>query len=196
MRGKNSRSHSFQLCCKKFWLLNSLLPIIFRQCYSVSGECERNQYKVLPPTSIARFNFCCNLFSNYELVTGNNCRRAVLKYTIAGEGGDIPVVKHYFVEIYRSALVKRTYYAFGIFAGEWQATLFLAKEPHHFLDKMSGDYPVSIRIYQIWTYTHLSRENMQFNANVIDPGIGVRIILKWIFRQWDGEYGLNWSDSE
>ena len=109
VRGKNSRSHSFQLCCKKFWLLNSLLPIIFRQCYSVSGECERNQYKVLPPTSIARFNFCCNLFSNYELVTGNNCRRAVLKYTIAGEGGDIPVVKHYFVEIYRSALVKRTY---------------------------------------------------------------------------------------
>jgi hypothetical protein len=29
-----------------------------------------------------------------------------------------------------------------------------------------------------------------------DPGVGGMILLKWIFRKWDGGYGLNLSGSE
>jgi hypothetical protein len=29
-----------------------------------------------------------------------------------------------------------------------------------------------------------------------DPGVGGRIILKWIFRKWDGEHELDWYCSE
>jgi hypothetical protein len=29
-----------------------------------------------------------------------------------------------------------------------------------------------------------------------DPIVGGRIVIKWIFRKWDGEHGLNLSDSE
>jgi hypothetical protein len=34
--------------------------------------------------------------------------------------------------------------------------------------------------------------NLREEAHLEDPGISGRIILRWIFRKWDGVGGMNW----
>jgi hypothetical protein len=43
----------------------------------------------------------------------------------------------------------------------------------------------------IWSWSDILRKRDHFE----DPGIHVRIILKWIFRKLNGVYGLHQSDS-
>jgi len=38
-------------------------------------------------------------------------------------------------------------------------------------------------------------DNLRENERFEDPGVGEKIILKWIFRKWDGGHGLNRADS-
>jgi len=45
-------------------------------------------------------------------------------------------------------------------------------------------------------YTVFWWGNLRGSDNVEDPGIGGKIILRWIFIKWDGGYGLDWSGSE
>jgi hypothetical protein len=42
-------------------------------------------------------------------------------------------------------------------------------------------------------YTEFSWENVRESVHVEDPGVVGRIILRWIFRKWGGEYGLDRS---
>jgi hypothetical protein len=38
-------------------------------------------------------------------------------------------------------------------------------------------------------------ENLMERDHLGDPGLNGRIILRWIFREWDLVYGLDWVDS-
>ena len=40
-------------------------------------------------------------------------------------------------------------------------------------------------------YTGFWWENPRERGHVEDPGVGVKIILKWIFRKWDRGDGLD-----
>jgi hypothetical protein len=42
-------------------------------------------------------------------------------------------------------------------------------------------------------YTRFWVENLRERDHLEDPGVGGRIILRWIFRMWDGG-GMDWID--
>jgi len=44
-------------------------------------------------------------------------------------------------------------------------------------------------------YTGFRWGNLREWDHLKDPGIDVRILLRWIFRKWDGEHALGWSGS-
>jgi len=45
------------------------------------------------------------------------------------------------------------------------------------------------------TYTGFWWGNMRERGHLGDPGIDGSIILRWIFRKWNGGYGLDRADS-
>jgi hypothetical protein len=42
-------------------------------------------------------------------------------------------------------------------------------------------------------YTEVCWEKLRERVYLEDPGVDERIILRWIFRKWDGR-GMNWVD--
>jgi hypothetical protein len=40
-------------------------------------------------------------------------------------------------------------------------------------------------------YTGFWWGNLRKRGHLEDPGLDGRVILRWIFRKWDGEYGLD-----
>ena len=40
-------------------------------------------------------------------------------------------------------------------------------------------------------HTEFSLGNIRERVNLEDPGVDERIILRWIFRKWDGGHGLD-----
>jgi hypothetical protein len=55
---------------------------------------------------------------------------------------------------------------------------------------------VSLAVISTEAYTGFWWGNLRERDHLGDPGINYRIILRWIFRKWEVEHGLDLSGSE